>query len=58
MKQKIIRQLQKQQLELVNLVTTELIIQSYSKDEGQLNGLQKALNINKELIDALKQWEK
>ena len=58
MKQKIIRQLQKQQLELVHLVTSQMIIQSYTKDEGLLNNLQRALNINREILDTLKQWEK
>tara|TARA_R100001463_G_scaffold15386_2_gene40253 strand:- start:1341 stop:1526 length:186 start_codon:yes stop_codon:yes gene_type:complete len=57
MKKKIIRQLQKQQLELVHLVTSQMIIQSYTKDEGLLNNLQRALNINREILDTLKEWD-
>lgn len=50
----MLKQLKSQQLELIHLISIHCIESIGGHDKGQLNNLQRALKLNKDLIKLLK----
>jgi uncharacterized membrane protein YebE (DUF533 family) len=57
MKKKLLNQLKSQQLELIHLISINLIATTGKADKGQLNNLQRALKLNEEITKQVQQWE-
>lgn len=57
MKKQILNQLKSQQLELIHLISINLVNTIGKADKGELNNLQRALKLNEDITKQVQQWE-
>lgn len=54
MQNEVLKKLQSQKLEIVELITINAIALRFQPDNGQLNNLQRCLKLNEEIIEIVK----